>query len=229
MRRNWRVPMGHTWEARVKLDCLVPGHWPAFWAVNGDRCPTARWTSWGSTATSTGPGDDGSRPHRTEKTWENKSIAGLVDGAKHSGGCAGTRMGSNSGGITSTAPERPKCRLSPSVHGNPQTRWPFNNPGTGFRPCSTSRSGSVAARPDQLPVSMLVDWIASRERFSRRRSLVAETPRWTTHEPHRRHGCGRAFDDRRARRTVVVTLGSLLPAGYRPMTRASTAVGPGRH
>ena len=25
LRGNWRGPIGHTWEARIKLDCLTPG------------------------------------------------------------------------------------------------------------------------------------------------------------------------------------------------------------
>ena len=26
---NWRGGVGHTWEARIKLNCLTPGAWPA--------------------------------------------------------------------------------------------------------------------------------------------------------------------------------------------------------
>jgi hypothetical protein len=39
VRGNWRVPMGHTWEARIKLDCITSGAWPSFWAVNEDPLP----------------------------------------------------------------------------------------------------------------------------------------------------------------------------------------------
>ena len=28
---TWEGGIGHTWEARIKLDCLTPGAWPAFW------------------------------------------------------------------------------------------------------------------------------------------------------------------------------------------------------
>ena len=28
--------MGTTWEARVKLNCLTDGAWPAFWLLNDD-------------------------------------------------------------------------------------------------------------------------------------------------------------------------------------------------
>ena len=33
---NWRGGMGTTWEARVKLNCLTDGAWPAFWLLNDD-------------------------------------------------------------------------------------------------------------------------------------------------------------------------------------------------
>ena len=29
-----KIGIGHTWEARIKLNCLVPGCWPAYWLVN---------------------------------------------------------------------------------------------------------------------------------------------------------------------------------------------------
>ncbi|MDY6996286.1 MAG: glycoside hydrolase family 16 protein [Actinomycetota bacterium] len=31
---TWRGGIGHTWEARIKLDCLTPGCWPAWWMLN---------------------------------------------------------------------------------------------------------------------------------------------------------------------------------------------------
>src|SRR6185437_12942827 len=33
----WRGGVGHTWEARIKFDCLTAGCWPAFWLGNEDR------------------------------------------------------------------------------------------------------------------------------------------------------------------------------------------------
>src|SRR5271163_2811010 len=33
----WRGGVGHIWEARIKLDCLTPGSWPAFWLGNQDQ------------------------------------------------------------------------------------------------------------------------------------------------------------------------------------------------
>ena len=56
-----KIGIGHTWEARVKLNCLVPGCWPAYWLVNReptpdgrDPCRTAKSTSSSGTATVSG-------------------------------------------------------------------------------------------------------------------------------------------------------------------------------
>ena len=31
---KWRGGIGHTWEARIKLNCLTPGAWPAWYMAN---------------------------------------------------------------------------------------------------------------------------------------------------------------------------------------------------
>ena len=33
----WQGGIGHTWEARIKLNCLTAGCWPAFWLGNDDH------------------------------------------------------------------------------------------------------------------------------------------------------------------------------------------------
>jgi beta-glucanase (GH16 family) len=33
----WRGGVGHTWETRIKLDCLTAGSWPAYWLGNEDQ------------------------------------------------------------------------------------------------------------------------------------------------------------------------------------------------
>ncbi len=83
VRGNWRVPMGHTWEARAKLDCLTSGAWPAYWAVNEDPLPDGEvdiFEFYGNRSWA-----PGTTVHAASngKTWESKSIAGLVDGAWH--------------------------------------------------------------------------------------------------------------------------------------------------
>ena len=37
-----KIGIGHTWEARVKFNCLVPGCWPAYWLVNREPTPDGR-------------------------------------------------------------------------------------------------------------------------------------------------------------------------------------------
>ena len=39
---NMKIGIGHTWEARIKFNCLVPGCWPAYWLVNREPTPDGR-------------------------------------------------------------------------------------------------------------------------------------------------------------------------------------------
>ena len=34
---NFAAPINHTFEARVKMECLTPGAWPAWWVVNENK------------------------------------------------------------------------------------------------------------------------------------------------------------------------------------------------
>jgi hypothetical protein len=34
---NFAAPINHTFEARVKMECLTPGAWPAWWVVNESK------------------------------------------------------------------------------------------------------------------------------------------------------------------------------------------------
>ncbi len=83
LRGNWRGMINTTWEARIKLDCLTPGLWPAYWTVNEDPLPDGEvdifeWYGNGNWA-------PGTTVHAASngKTWEGKSIPGLVDGGWH--------------------------------------------------------------------------------------------------------------------------------------------------
>ncbi|MDT5341045.1 MAG: hypothetical protein QOE52_229, partial [Mycobacterium sp.] len=83
LRGNWRGTINTTWEARIKLDCLYPGLWPSFWTVNEDPQPDGEvdlfeWYGNGEWA-------PGTTVHAASngKTWEGKSIPGMVDGAWH--------------------------------------------------------------------------------------------------------------------------------------------------
>ena len=165
LRGNWRVPIGHTWEARIKLDCLFPGLWPSFWAVNEDPLPDGEvdlfeWY---------GNGDwpPGTTVHAASngKTWEGKSIPGMVDGAWHT-----WRMRWDEDGFKFWRDyvdgAKPYFSVPPKpipVHGNPtDLRWPFNNPGYWLAPMFTLAVGGVGAGDPaggSYPAAMLVDWI----------------------------------------------------------------------
>jgi hypothetical protein len=165
LRGNWRVPIGHTWEARIKLDCLFPGLWPAYWAVNEDPLPDGEvdmfeWYGNGDWA-------PGTTVHAASngKTWEGKSIPGMVDGAWHT-----WRMRWDLDGFKFWRDyvdgAKPYFSVPPKpipVHGNvTDLRWPFNNPGYWLSPMFTLAVGGVGAGDPAggtFPASMLIDWI----------------------------------------------------------------------
>ena len=165
LRGNWRVPIGHTWEARIKLDCLTPGVWPAFWAVNEDPLPDGEvdifeWYGNGSWP-------PGTTVHAASngKTWEGRSIPGLVDGGWHT-----WRMRWDEDGFKFWRDyvdgAKPYFSVPPKpihVHGNPSDlRWPFNNPGYWLSPMFTLAVGGPGGGDPALgtfPAAMLIDWI----------------------------------------------------------------------
>lgn len=165
LRGNWRGPIGTTWEARVKLDCLFPGLWTAFWTVNEDPLPDGEvdlfeWYGNGSWP-------PGTTVHAASngKTWEGKSITGLVDGGWHT-----WRMRWDENGFQFWRDyvngAEPYLRIPPKpipVHGNPDDlRWPFNNPGYWLSPMFNLAVGGVGGGDPALgtyPAAMLVDYI----------------------------------------------------------------------
>ena len=52
---TWRGPIGTTWEARVKLNCLTAGCWPAWWLSNDDPGRSGEVDLMSGTATDSGP------------------------------------------------------------------------------------------------------------------------------------------------------------------------------
>ena len=161
LRGNWRGMIGHTWEARIKLDCLYPGLWPSFWTVQEDPLPDGEvdiFEWYGN-----GQWPPGTTVHAASngKTWEGKSIPGLVDGAWHTWQMRWDEQGfgfSRDGAQYFSVPPKPI-----PVHGNPaDKRWPFNNPGYWMTPMFTLAVGGVGAGDPALgtyPCQMLVDYI----------------------------------------------------------------------
>jgi Glycosyl hydrolases family 16 len=161
LRGNWRGPIGHTWEARIKLDCLYPGLWSSFWTVQEDPLPDGEvdiFEWYGN-----GQWPPGTTVHAASngKTWEGKSIPGLVDGAWHTWQMRWDENGfafSRDGAQYFSVPPKPI-----PVHGNPDDkRWPFNNPGYWMTPMFTLAVGGVGAGDPALgtfPSRMLIDYI----------------------------------------------------------------------
>lgn len=166
LRGNWRGMINQTWEARIKLDCLTTGLWPSFWAVNEDPLPDGEvdFFEW------YGNGDwpAGTTVHAASngKTWEGKSIPGLVDGGWHT-----WRMHWGVDGFKFWRDyvdgAKPYFSVPPKpIHvagGAPDDfRWPFNNPGYWLSPMFTLAVGGVGAGDPALgvfPAAMLVDYI----------------------------------------------------------------------
>ena len=165
LRGNWRGMINTTWEARIKLDCLTTGAWPAFWAVNEDPLPDGEvdifeWYGNGNWA-------PGTTVHAASngKTWEGKSIPGLVDGAWHT-----WRMRWDQDGFKFWRDyvdgAEPYFSVPPKpiqVSGRPDDwRWPFNNPGYWLSPMFTLAVGGPGGGDPALgnfPAAMLIDYI----------------------------------------------------------------------
>jgi hypothetical protein len=165
LRGNWRGMINTTWEARIKLDCLTTGAWPAFWAVNEDPLPDGEvdvfeWYGNGNWA-------PGTTVHAASngKTWEGKSIPGMVDGAWHT-----WRMRWDQDGFKFWRDyvdgAKPYFSVPPKpiqVSGRPDDwRWPFNNPGYWLQPMFTLAVGGPGGGDPALgnfPAAMLIDYL----------------------------------------------------------------------
>jgi hypothetical protein len=144
---NWRGLIGHTWEARIKLDCLTPGAWPAVWTVNQDPVPDGM-------ATDFGLPEPRSTQHPTGKHGKGNRSPGWWTVGGTAGECFGTRTVSNSGGITLTARNPISvCRRNPyrSTTDPARRGGRSTNPAIGCLPCSPLPSvGRAAAIPPSV-------------------------------------------------------------------------------
>ena len=125
----WRGGVGHTWETRIKLNCLTPGAWPAYWLGNDDQgeIDVMEWYgngSWPSATTVHAKANGGE--------WKTHNIA--VDSAWHTWRCQWDEAGIRFWKDYSTAPSRTStyrpapCRIGRSTA-----------PATRCTPYSTSR------------------------------------------------------------------------------------------
>ncbi|GFG75856.1 putative beta-1,3-glucanase [Mycobacterium botniense] len=148
----WRGGIGHTWEARIKLDCLTAGCWPAWWLGNDERgeIDVFEWYGNGNwpSATTVHAKANGSE-------WATHQIA--MDSGWHTWRCqwdaAGIRFWQD---YVDGAP--PYF----DVPANSLPDWPFNNPSYQLYPVlnlAVAGSGGGDPRPGTYPAEMLIDYV----------------------------------------------------------------------
>lgn len=148
----WQGGIGHTWEARIKLDCLTAGCWPAWWLGNEDQgeIDILEWYGNGSwpSATTVHAKANGSE-------WQTQNIT--LDSAWHTWRCRWDDTGMR---FWRDYVDGAQPYLS--VAANSLAGWPFNEPGyTVFPVFNLAVAGSGGGDPagGHYPAQMLVDWI----------------------------------------------------------------------
>lgn len=152
---NFAAGINRTFEARIKLNCLTPGCWPAWWVLNdnpvrGGEVDLVEWYGngeWPSgstvharldgTAFATQPYPVDSNWHTWRLTWNDSGMYFWQDYVEG---------------------KEPYFE----VPANSIPEWPFNDPGYVLRPVlnlAVSGSGGGDPRPGNYPADMLVDWV----------------------------------------------------------------------
>lgn len=162
---QFRGQVGTTWEARIKLDCMTPGNWPAFWLLNQDPLPDGevdivewygnlQWPS-GTTVHAASNG----------KTWKGRPINELVDNNWHTWrvhwGIEGFQFWRD---YTPGAKPYYVADNKPiPVHDRPEDlRWPFGIPGYWMQAILNLAVGGPGGGDPSggtFPSTMLVDYI----------------------------------------------------------------------
>jgi hypothetical protein len=148
----WRGGIGHTWEARIKLNCLTAGCWPAFWLGNDDRgeIDVVEWYGNGNWPSAT---TVHAKPNGSE--WKTHNIA--LDSGWHTWRCQWGETGMHfwQDYVDGASPYF-------NVSANSIPDWPFNAPGYQVFPVfnlAVAGSGGGDPGPGTYPAEMLVDWI----------------------------------------------------------------------
>lgn len=150
---NTTIGIGHTWEARLRLNCLTPGAWPAWWMLNeapGGEIDVVEWFGNGGWA-------PGSTVHGTLDGTTAINAPIDVDDQWHTWRCqwdeAGIRFWRDH------VPGMPPYFDVPAGALDP---WPFNDPGFQMFPVlNLAVSGSGGGDPSGgvYPAEMLVDYV----------------------------------------------------------------------
>ena len=149
------VGINHTFEARVKMECLTPGAWPAWWVVNetkprGGEVDLIEWygnMEWPS----------GTTIHARLDGTEFATMPIPVDEAWHR-----WRMTWNTSGMYFWLDYEPGMEPYFEVPAFSLDDWAFNDPGFLMKPVfnvAVGGTGGKDAAPGNYPCQMLVDWL----------------------------------------------------------------------
>jgi hypothetical protein len=152
---KYRGPIGTTWEARIKLNCLTPGAWPAWYMannnpVNGGEVDVMEWYGNGSWA-------PGTTVHAKLNGGEHSSQTIAVDSAWHT-----WRAQWDTAGIRFWKDYVDGAQPYFSVPASALPDWPFNTAGyTLFPILNLAVAGSGGGDPSAgtYPADMLVDYV----------------------------------------------------------------------
>jgi hypothetical protein len=153
---NFAAPINHTFEARVKFECLTPGAWPAWWLLNdedkkrGGEVDIVEWygnMEWPSGATvharldgtsfATQPFPVDDQWHRWRVTWKQSGMSFWMD----------------------YEPGMEPFFVVPAFSIDD---WAFNDPGFMLKPVfnvAIGGTGGKDASNGVYPNQMLVDWV----------------------------------------------------------------------
>lgn len=152
---TFAAPINHTFEARVKMECLTPGAWPAWWVVNenkprGGEVDLIEWygnMEWPS----------GTTIHARLDGTSFATMPVPVDGAWHR-----WRMTWNTSGMYFWLDFQPGMEPYFEVPAFSLDDWAFNDPGFMLKPVfnlAVGGTGGKDAAPGKYPCQMLVDWV----------------------------------------------------------------------
>ena len=144
---KWRGGIGHTWEARIKLDCLTPGCWPAWYMannnpVNGGEVDVMEWYGNGNWAA-------GTAVHAKLNGGEHVSQKITVDSAWHT-----WRVTWDDAGMRFWKDYTDGAQPYFNVPANSLPDWQFNDPGYQLFPVmDLAVAGSGGGDPGRGDVS----------------------------------------------------------------------------
>lgn len=152
---NFAAPINHTFEARVKMECLTPGAWPAWWVVNenkprGGEVDLIEWygnMEWPSGTTVHARLDGTSfatQPFPVDDQWHT------------------WRLTWNTAGMYFWRDYAPGMEPYFEVPAFSIDDWAFNDPGFMMKPVfnvAVGGTGGKDASTGDYPCQMLVDWV----------------------------------------------------------------------